>query len=151
MSIALGSASVVRYFSVIWKGISSPPLPEVPLVLSSDFIAVTSAASIPPFPQLGWPHYMTENLRNAFFAEQKSPMASRKTSPSLSHAIRYEERPLFVDKNKCLRQPGRPHQPYCMLTQVWERLLCWNNIACGSCDLLTKLITCQKIPGIQFW
>ena len=64
---------------------------------------------------------MSQNPRNAIFAEKKPPAAGGKASTGLIHVIKCKERHFGLE-NRLLRQPGRPH----------------------------RADTCHKIPGTSF-
>ena len=65
--------------------------------------------------------HMSQNPRNAIFAEKKPPAAGGKASTGIIHVIKCKERHFGLE-NRLLRQPGRPH----------------------------RADTCHKIPGTSF-
>ena len=56
-----------------------------------------------------------------------------------------------LPKNKCLRQPGRPHQAYNMSENRRNGRLYRRKNACGSREDLTKLTRYRDIQGPSFW
>ena len=105
-----------------------------------------------------------------FFPNNRKRAAAKKTSPSLLHGRSYH---VSSSEEKCLRQPGRPHQAYyiaencrknCCFLKLQLRQPCRAHLAyymaedirngrffrnkiktCGSREDLTKLITWQNI------